>query len=374
MKRFLHVMIFLVIVSGIVYATDPDAGFQITFGAASFNADLASEQFMRPIVAGYAQVGGYVESRTLGIVGCKGYSSPTRVSIVSDFVIRSASDSTLRRPFAIVLVPRMRTSAYSHGDYVPAEFHGARYPVVGYGGSGITYFSFPASDGSYHVNEYGVKEFWMDICLLLPDMSSVSDPDVYNMGSADDYWGKVTFILQNDEKSESFDLFLRGYYQTSGQGNEAFQLVVIPTNTSIDLKAAEIQAVEVADVHFIACRGDWRSYCLRLSSSPTGGDGDFEFRRENTEGRPPTKYICASYEAMMQEDASRSGNGTGTVTFSGRNDSTMVPLLCVQTPAYAWGRYWQSEYWGEIYVRTKSTQDLIGGAYHSVLYVHVMQN
>lgn len=375
MKRFIYMMVCLILVSGIGYATDPDASFQLTPFVASFNIELESPLFMQPIVAGYGQSGGYMENRTLGIVGCKGYSSPTRVSIVSDFVLRSASHVELKRPFAIVVTPRMRTSSYSHGDYSPSEFQGARYPVVGYGGTGITSFSFPASDGSYIVNGYGVKEFWIDICLLLPDMSSISDPNVYNMGNADDYWGKVTFILQNNEKSESLDLFLRGYYQTPGEGDGTFQLVVIPNNSTIDLKAAETQDVKVADIHFIAdCQGGGAAYCLRLSSSLSGGDGDFEFRREGTEGRPSTKYICASYEARMKEDVSHTGNGTGTVTFSGRNDSVAVQVPCIPTPQYAWGRFCQSEYWGEIYVRTKATQNLIGGSYHSTVYVHVMQN
>ncbi len=372
MKRFLYIITAcVVLVSGIAYASNPGASLQFCPFSASFNIDLSLSLFSTPITADYGLSGGYTEDRTMGIVGCEGCSSPTRVSVDSDFVLRSLSDPTLRRPFSIVLNPRMCTRSGAHTGYRLPEFNNTSHLAVGYGASaGITSFSLPRSDGGFE----GAKAFWIDICLLLPDMSAISDPEIYNLGNAGDYCGKVTFVLQNGEKTETFDLYLRGYYQKKGSDNAEFQLVVVPCASSIDLKACEAKSVKVANVHFVSSSKNRGSvYSLRLSSSQNGGDGDFEFRREKTDGRPRSQYICAPYEASMKEDVSRSGNGTGTVLFSGKNDGTSV-RLSMKSNQYKWGLYNQFEYYGEIYVQTKNAQQLIGGIYHSTIYIHVLQD
>lgn len=239
--------------------------------ATSSAIDLASADFWKPANVWGSDANSsnkkYSDRQILAVVGVIDSPEIASVSFLSDWWLTSASDPTLKRPFAVCLVPRV-----NHENFPDKTSYS--YPLYGYLGlSSVLSFTLPKTNGgtvrtdgtnivpSGGTNVYpSVGSAWIDVVLVFedvlnPDGTLSGEPECL-VAPGDDYVGSLTISVQTGSVAQSLTFFINGYYGSEYANSiSTCQLVVTPyvTNTNaFDIRTSKNNNLfmKIADIDF----------------------------------------------------------------------------------------------------------------------------
>lgn len=375
--------------------------------ATSYSFDVGSNQFWKIhgdwIGSGANKGNGrYTDAQLLGVIGVQKSIEETTVTISSNFMLTSDSDSTHKRPFGICLVPRIKPVGREHVNY---KLDSTEYPMIGFDGTeaslgvGIKTFDLPVTDSRTMVTNggetYAVESAWIDVVLVLDPVLDPSsgmlpgiDASVCNVVEASDYTGSVGVVIESGGQSQSMVLQMNGYYKTKNEYSAICQLTVIPylANTnSFDLKSSRNTLVKVADIDFTtpsqrSGNDPFGNYYLFVSSSNSASSATdkFYFKRRNS-ATNLSEYNSAGFEVVAQEknNPQNSTTFTGTDVMDQQDGAThyIKANHIDSNAANGVGKVWEVSYHGELFIKVIDPVDkLLAGAYDTNIYIHVISS
>ncbi len=355
--------------------------------------DLASTSFKKPTAEwSNAPTGGqYGNANMLSFIGAKNSPDTTSVIITSDWVMRSASDSSLKRPFSVVMVPRVD----ANGHYNYPNRNEMNYPIYGYRGSSqVGTFTLPKTNGSNDSTGTGFRNVtaaWIDIVLVFDPVLNANGlldgvgTDVCNVGVADDYYGQITITLTTGNVSETQTFYLNGYYGVEKPTSKLTGQLIVSPNTSVtnafDIKANVGFAPVVADVAFTATskKSTAPKDCYIFassSSSPNVGGAPFMFKRRGSSSASNEYNSCTftlTPTATINKGVLPHSPFDGTLQYlSTQSLDNMIKATVTEYDGRD-GKLWNLDYEGTFLIDvTGPTDKLLAGVYDTNVYVHVI--
>ena len=240
------------------------------------------------------------------------------------------------------------------------------------------------------------SKVWWEICLVLDPVVTngrvVYNNTTYDLLDSDAYYTAqirvtVTCIKNTSTLvSESYDIYLSGYYNPGGSAASGLvvNMAVVPTSgaTAIDIRSLFGNgSLDVAAYNLITNNIQGNSngtISLFLSSSNIGTIAGDRFALVKTGAAQRTNRNSIEYNAKIVPTSGSSATFTGNDTIN--TTSNHLVLNAVVSGGYS---HWQSE--GTIQIEIPSTQSLGSffpggkyvdglseGTYHSNIYVHIV--
>lgn len=375
--------------------------------ATSSAIDLASADFWKPANVWGSDANSsnkkYSDRQILAVVGVIDSPEIASVSFLSDWWLTSASDPTLKRPFAVCLVPRV-----NHENFPDKTSYS--YPLYGYLGlSSVLSFTLPKTNGgtvrtdgtnivpSGGTNVYpSVGSAWIDVVLVFedvlnPDGTLSGEPECL-VAPGDDYVGSLTISVQTGSVAQSLTFFINGYYGSEYANSiSTCQLVVTPyvTNTNaFDIRTSKNNNLfmKIADIDFsvnsVRSSVPPNDYYLFVSSSPryNANASRFEFKRRGSTGTS-NQYNSCEFEIVAQASHGTAPTAAfdGTMAFSAATSSGdkanwMKAAVSESMAGNASNtKFYNTNYQGSLSLRvTGAVENLLAGAYETNIYIHVV--
>lgn len=195
---------------------------------------------------------------TIGVANCNDEILYTiEATNQSRFV--SQSDPSKYRDYYLVVVPDRGDENVRAYYYPNGEGYTSASALSSLEHNGTITMIAPVSNGSSYVNvnDYGrmyIKSVGLDLFLC---MKQLTDDDLVHLAPGDDYYATIRVQWQcgntscTENHSGSFDITVRGYYQSTTSSYDSFFLLLEPTPQSTNLNIKEVtkaaQAVTIAN-------------------------------------------------------------------------------------------------------------------------------
>lgn len=365
-----------------------------------------------PQSAGATQPSYYYENQILAVIGIDNVKDKnTPVEISANLVSGEWAyilDDRYKRPFGIDLFARGSYTVAGEDRDVPGySLHFGIQPNLGTGASTT---SIPTSIAKDY------DAIWWDVCLVMePEVDTqtnkvqASDGQTYNLTPTDSYYTAILQVtIKCGEISETFDIYLQGYYKSDNISTD-------PDTTSIIMTVSKLSTANTLDIAEMISSGTSQpvatygftstvkydgdtsgTVSLFLSSASNGmaaAPGEFTLRHIGTNGSVSyrdTVHNSVPFNAIITSTKGTKANAgsTNSVTYDGTdyfgnpntpNNYLVVPAQTTYDQDNRTLTRWADN--GEILVTIPSTRSdgsainvdgLVAGQYTSDIYVHVV--